>query len=230
MFLHLYSRGPLRPPHHTSGTPRLGVEHKMPLFGGAAQTLPPGQIRGQKAEQTEILSTNRIQVFPGLVSGEDSETENGTDRNSVPGSPPEHQVRPVGAILRPPLWARHPGCGSKSQAHSHPLLKTLGGRSQEREPELTEISFQGGPNGAQTRPPGPTRGQKTEQTLIPSTNRIQVCPGLVPGEDSGTKNGTDRNSIPGSPPEHQVRPVGSTMHPSPRARTRFSCNLTERNG
>ncbi|KAL7725836.1 hypothetical protein ACLKA6_015918 [Drosophila palustris] len=120
---------------------------------------------------------------------------------------PEHQVRTVGAILRPRPGARRPGCGSKSQAQSHPLPKTLGGRSQEREPELTKLAFQGGLNAVQTRPPGPIRGQKAEQTKILSTNRIQVFPGLVPGEDSGTENGTDRNSIPGSSPDHQVRPV-----------------------
>ncbi|KAL7725799.1 hypothetical protein ACLKA6_017629 [Drosophila palustris] len=135
---------------------------------------------------------------------------------------PEYQVRPVGAILRPPPRARRPGCGSKSQAQSHPLPKTLGGRSQEREPELTKLAFQGSLNAVQTRPPGPIRGQKAEQTKIPSTNRIQVLPGLVPGEDPGTENGTDRDSVPGSSPDHQVRPVGWTMHPSPGARTTFS--------
>ncbi|KAM8702717.1 hypothetical protein ACLKA7_000847 [Drosophila subpalustris] len=85
---------------------------------------------------------------------------------------PEHQVRPVGAILRPPPRARRPGCGSKSQAQSHPLPKTLGGRSQGREPELTKLAFQGGLNAFLTRPPGPIRGQKAEQTKILSTNRI----------------------------------------------------------
>ncbi|KAM8718270.1 hypothetical protein ACLKA7_000972 [Drosophila subpalustris] len=85
---------------------------------------------------------------------------------------PEHQVRPVGAILRPPPRARRPECGSKSQAQSHPLPKTLGGRSQEREPELTKLAFLGGLNAVQTRPPGPIRGQKAEQTKILSTNRI----------------------------------------------------------
>ncbi|KAL7726231.1 hypothetical protein ACLKA6_001635 [Drosophila palustris] len=120
---------------------------------------------------------------------------------------PEYQVRPVGAILRPPPRARRPGCGSKSQAQSHPLPKTLGGRSQEREPELTKLAFQGSLNAVQIRPPGPIRGQKAEQTKIPSTNRIQVLPGLVPGEDPGTENGTDRDSVPGSSPDHQVRPV-----------------------
>ncbi|KAM8701480.1 hypothetical protein ACLKA7_005570 [Drosophila subpalustris] len=77
---------------------------------------------------------------------------------------PEPQVRPVGAILRPPPRAFRPGCGSKSQAQSPPLPKTLGGRSQEREPE--------GLNVVQIRPPGPIRGQKAEQTKILSTNRI----------------------------------------------------------
>ncbi|KAL7725888.1 hypothetical protein ACLKA6_000655 [Drosophila palustris] len=131
---------------------------------------------------------------------------------------PEHQVRLGGAILRPPPRARRPGCGSKSQAQSHPLPKTLGGRSQEREPELTKLAFQGSLNAVQTRPPGP----KAEQTKIPSTNRIQVFPGLVSGEDPGIENGTDRDSIPWSSPDHQVRPVGLTMHPPPRARTTFS--------
>ncbi|KAL7724844.1 hypothetical protein ACLKA6_012830 [Drosophila palustris] len=187
---------------------------------------------------------------PCPAAWSDPWTENGTDQNSVhepdpgvsrPGPregsrknrkwnrpkfyswiAPEYQVRPVGAILRPPPRARRPGCGSKSQAQSHPLPKTLGGRSQEREPELTKLAFQGSLNAVQTRPPGPIRGQKAEQTKIPSTNRIQVLPGLVPGEDPGTENGTDRDSVPGSSPDHQVRPVGWTMHPSPGARTTFS--------
>ncbi|KAL7725861.1 hypothetical protein ACLKA6_016419 [Drosophila palustris] len=183
---------------------------------------PPGQIRGQKTEQTKILSTNRIQVFPGLVPGRDPENRKWNRPKFYSWIAPEYQVRPVGAILRPPPRARRPGCGSKSQAQSHPLPKTLGGRSQEREPELTKLAFQGSLNAVQTRPPGPIRGQKAEQTKIPSTNRIQVFPGLVPGEDPGTENGTDRDSIPGSSPDHQVRPVGLTMHPSPGARTTFS--------
>ncbi|KAL7723732.1 hypothetical protein ACLKA6_000142 [Drosophila palustris] len=186
---------------------------------------------------------------PGSAAWSDPWTESGTDQNSIhepdpgvsgPGPrrgsrnrkwnrpkfyswiAPEHQVRSVGAILRPPPRARRPGCGSKSQAQSHPLPKPLGGRSLEREPELTKLAFQGGLTAVQTRPPGPIRGQKTEKTKILSTNRIQVFPGLVPGEDPEIENGTDRNSIPGSSPDHQVRPVGSTMHPSLGARIRFS--------
>ncbi|KAL7725509.1 hypothetical protein ACLKA6_010079 [Drosophila palustris] len=52
-----------------------------------------------RKEQTEILSTNRDQMFPGLIPGEDSRIENGTDRNSIPESPPEDQVRPVDGSL-----------------------------------------------------------------------------------------------------------------------------------
>ncbi|KAL7724754.1 hypothetical protein ACLKA6_008631 [Drosophila palustris] len=136
---------------------------------------------------------------PNVAQTRPPGTENGTDQNSVhepdpgvskPGPrrgfrnrkwnrpkfyswiAPEHQVRPVGAILRPPPRALRPGCGSKNQAQSHPLPKTLGGRSQEREPELTMLAFQGGLTAVQTRPPGPIRGQKAEQTKVLSTNRI----------------------------------------------------------
>ncbi|KAL7725840.1 hypothetical protein ACLKA6_015922 [Drosophila palustris] len=56
------------------------------------------------------------------------------------------------------------------------LFGGVGWCTQEREPELTGISFQGGPNAAQTRPPGQIRRQKAEQTEISSTNRIQVFP------------------------------------------------------
>ncbi|KAL7723525.1 hypothetical protein ACLKA6_001965 [Drosophila palustris] len=171
---------------------------------------------------TDQNSVHEQVVFPGLVPGRDPENRKWNRPKFYSWIAPEYQVRPVGAILCPPPRARRPGCGSKSQAQSHPLPKTLGGRSQEREPELTKLAFQDSLNAVQTRPPGPIRGQKAEQTKIPSTNRIQVLPGLVPGEDPGTENGTDRDSVPGSSPDHQIRPVGLTMHPSPGARTTFS--------
>ncbi|KAL7724197.1 hypothetical protein ACLKA6_016908 [Drosophila palustris] len=55
---------------------------------------PPGQIRGQKTERTKILYTNPGQVFPGLIPGEGSRKESGTDQNSIPKPPPGYQVRP----------------------------------------------------------------------------------------------------------------------------------------
>ncbi|KAM8702695.1 hypothetical protein ACLKA7_000825 [Drosophila subpalustris] len=73
--------------------PSVGFGRKIGC-PNVTQTRPPGQIRRQKTEQTEIPSTNRIQVFPGLVPGEGSRIESGTDRNSIPEPPPEHQVRP----------------------------------------------------------------------------------------------------------------------------------------
>ncbi|KAL7723521.1 hypothetical protein ACLKA6_001961 [Drosophila palustris] len=199
---------------------RIGTQNR-PLPAADAPTSPmPGRLVrsvDRKRNRPKFCPRTGSRCFQAWSPGGIQKIENGTDRNSIPGSP-----RPVGAILRPPPRARRPGCGSKSQAQSHPLPKTLGGRSQEREPELTKLAFQDSLNAVQTRPPGPIRGQKAEQTKIPSTNRIQVLPGLVPGEDPGTENGTDRDSVPGSSPDHQVRPVGLTMHPSPGARTTFS--------
>ncbi|KAL7730621.1 hypothetical protein ACLKA6_000612 [Drosophila palustris] len=143
-----------------------------------AYARPPGQIRGQKTEQTKILSTNRIQVMAGPVPGRGSRKNRKWNRPKFYSwIAPEYQVRPVGAILRPPPRARRPGCGSKSPgAESSPSEDVGWSLPVEREPKLTKLAFQGSLNAVQIRPPW---------------------------SDPWTESGTDQNSIhepdPGAP-------------------------------
>ncbi|KAL7726090.1 hypothetical protein ACLKA6_010137 [Drosophila palustris] len=74
----------------------LGTESSR---SGDVRDRPPDQIRGQKTERTKILSTNPGQVFPGLIPGEGSRKESGTDQDSIPKPPPGYQVQPQGLTV-----------------------------------------------------------------------------------------------------------------------------------